>query len=239
MTQTAVNSDEFDGCDGGDVGSPTRPSIWLMGIEHGTFNSIHDSPNGGHEREDENYSVKLQLGWPYNRNAFKLLAALEGQPVDSYREFATSRRIFEKGSERYFKGNLYPYASRRVSEWSDEAQLATGMDKRAFQVHCEHQWFPVIRSWVERYQPRLVIGVGNSFKRQFSQAILGRALNFETETFIVNGHSKHLNFAAHDGTLLAVVPHISGSSMGLNSDASLQEAGTRIKARLSQQAFGS
>jgi len=234
-----MNDDEFIGCDGGDVGSPAHPSIWLVGIEHGTFNSIHDSPDSGQECQDEDYSVKIQLGWPYNRNAFKLLAALEGQAIDSYREFAMSRRIFEKGSEGYFKGNLYPYASRRVSEWSDAAQRSTGMDKRDFQIHCERQWFPVIRSWVERYRPRLVIGVGNSFKRQFSQAILGQALSFETEKFSVNGHGKRLNFATHDGTLLAVVPHISGSSMGLNSDVSLQEAGARIRARLRQQALES
>jgi hypothetical protein len=34
---------KFSGCDNTDseAGTPENPAIWLLGIEHGTFNSIH------------------------------------------------------------------------------------------------------------------------------------------------------------------------------------------------------
>lgn len=228
---------EYEGCDGGDPGSPDRPSVWLMGIEHGTFRSVHDEVHGGEVAANPDYRVEGQLNWPYNRNAFKLLAALDGLAVTDYREFALERQIFARGSQGYFKGNLYPYASRRLTEWSESARVATGMDKGAYQVACEKDWFPVIRSWVQEYRPRLVIGVGSSFRSQFASAILGQSTSFDQRTFDVNGYRKRMYFSLDGDTPLVIVPHISGSSRGLNSDESLAVAGLMIREWLNPTAL--
>lgn len=74
-------------CDGGDPGTPDRQSVWLLGIEPGW--SVADAEadqceDAEHEAKLSAYSVELQLEWPFNRNAFKLLSALEGGvPEDS------------------------------------------------------------------------------------------------------------------------------------------------------------
>lgn len=54
-------------CDGGDLGTPDKPSIWLLGIKPGW--SIADAAADAkadrqRDAERERYSVELQLGWP-------------------------------------------------------------------------------------------------------------------------------------------------------------------------------
>lgn len=41
----------------------------------------------------KHYPVELQLEWTYNRNAFMLLAALDGRASQDYRAFAEQVRL--------------------------------------------------------------------------------------------------------------------------------------------------
>jgi hypothetical protein len=66
---------KFDGCEGGDAGTPTNPSIWLFGVEPGWSKSDQARTDTPKNPLDDGYSIETQLQWPYNRNAFKLLAA--------------------------------------------------------------------------------------------------------------------------------------------------------------------
>jgi len=72
-----------------------------LGIEHGTYNSRHEGPSGI-EPEDDSYSIEMQLRWPYNIKAFKLLASMHGYTVDKFLEFATAHQPFVKGRPGFF-----------------------------------------------------------------------------------------------------------------------------------------
>lgn len=84
---------EFDGCDSNEPGSPDRPAIWMFGLEFGEMpapGATADSTTNG----DRRYSVQEQLGYRYNQKAFKLLAAMNGEPVEGFRKFASRTQAF-------------------------------------------------------------------------------------------------------------------------------------------------
>lgn len=228
MTDKIISSTrEFDGCDGGDPGSPEAPSVWIFGIEHGTYKSRHDA-SFHTTQNDPAYSIQTQLKWPYNQKAFKLLAAMEGKEVSRYREFAEDNQPFVSQSKGYFKGNIYPFACRNVSEWPTEAEEETGMTKLEYREWCKEHHVPAIKKWVDRYQPRIFIGVGTTSKSEFANAVFGADVEFQVHQFSVNGYGKQIFYAKSDGRRLVVVPHLSGSRHGLNSNESLRIAGEFI-----------
>ena len=224
MTTTAG---ELDGCDGGDAGCPEAPSIWLFGIEHGIYRSIHD-PDFSAQPDDQTYSVETQLQWPYNQKAYKLLAAIAGEEVDDYVDFAKARQPFVKHARGYFKGNLYPYSCRSTSDWPAQAQLETGMSKVQYRDWCREHHFPLIRSLIDRHQPKIFIGVGITCRAEFSRALFGDVVPLDMHRFEVNGHWKTIFHAQASGRRLVVVPHLSGGQYGLNSNESLRIAGKFI-----------
>ncbi|MER1968776.1 DNA translocase FtsK [Castellaniella sp. GW247-6E4] len=220
--------DKFYGCEGGDAGNATSPTIWLFGLEPGWSKRDQkraESPSG---QEDDGYSVETQLGWVYNRKAFKLFAAIEGIPVSRYREFAFERRPFERGSSGYFKGNLYPYACTDLAHWPEDAVEETGLTSKAeYQAWCAQYRWPAIKNWVDEHQPKLFIGVGNSFRTDFALSVFGYDLESEYHEILINGYRKKIYLSQFDGRKLAVVPHFSGRN-GLNSDAAIEQAGALI-----------
>lgn len=222
-----IPTKEFDGCDGGDPGDVESPAVWVFGIEHGTYKSQHDA-EFAEDQVDPNYSIQTQLKWSYNQKAFKLLAAMHGLAVERYREFAENKQPFVNQSKGYFKGNLFPFVCRNVSEWPPEAQEETGMTKAEYRQWCKQHHLPAIKKWVDQYQPKVFIGVGTTNKSEFANAVFGSDVDFEVYKFSVNGHKKQIFHANFSGKRLVVVPHLSGSRHGLNSNESLQKAGEFI-----------
>lgn len=221
--------DKFDGCEGGDAGTPTNPSIWLFGVEPGWSKFDQENTDASKTPIDDGYSIEAQLQWPYNRNAFKLLAAIAGFPLSQYREFASEHQPFVQGSKGYFKGNLYPYACNNVDHWPEDAAAETGLaSKTEYQQWCNEYRWPAIKSWIDEHQPNLFIGVGNTFRDQFSLSVFGRSIELECHEININGYSKKLYFGQSDGRKLVVIPHLSGGSNGLNSDEAIEKAGTMI-----------
>jgi hypothetical protein len=220
---------KFDGCEGGDAGTPTNPSIWLFGVEPGWSKSDQARTDTPKNPLDDGYSIETQLQWPYNRNAFKLLAAINGVLVSQFREFASKHQPFVQGSKGYFKGNLYPYACNNVGHWPQDAVEETGLTSKAeYQKWCnEHRW-PTVKGWVDEHQPALFIGVGNTFRSQFASSVFGRSIELESHKITVNGHSKKVYFGQSDGRKLAVIPHLSGGSNGLNSNEAIEKTGVLI-----------
>lgn len=220
--------EKFDGCDGGDPGSPQSPSVWLFGIEHGwPQKNDHEPPPDN----DASYSIDMQRQWPYNRNAFKLLAAMHGIPVEEYLTFAYEAKPFVAGSQGYFKGNLYPYACHSVSAWPEKAAKESGFeDKQSYQAWCNEHRLPAIKSWADEYQPSIFIGTGNSYARDFSQACYGKEVSLEEQRITINGHTKKIFMGNEAGRKLVVIPHLSGGRNGLNSDAALTQTGGIIRA---------
>lgn len=221
---------KFAGCDSDDVaaGSPAAPSIWLLGIEHGTYNSRHEEASAI-EPEDDSYSIEMQLRWPYNKKAFKLLASMHGYTVDSFLEFSANHQPFVKGQAGFFKGNLYPFACHNVSSWPERAVTATGTsDKGEYRQWCQEYRLPTIKSWIDEYQPKIVIGVGITCRSDFSRAVFGQEVELSEKILNINGHKKRLFYFTQGWRKLVIIPHFSGA-YGLNSNVSLQEAGSFIR----------
>lgn len=220
--------EKFVGCDSDEVGAgtSTSPSIWLFGIEHGTYKSKHEASLN--EPEDDSYSLQIQLRWPYNQKAFKLLAAIDGYDVKEFRKYAEEHQPFVKGSAGYFKGNLYPFACRNVSEWSPEAAKETGtIHKHEYQQWCREHRLPAIKDWVGEYQPKIFIGLGITCRNEFSVAVFGEEVDFIEKSITVNNHNKRIFYFTDGWKKLVVIPHFAGS-YGLNSDESLQKTGEFI-----------
>ena len=224
--------EEFTGCDTGNIqaGSPENPSIWVFGLEHGTYKSINDENEDTRQKTvDENYSVEMQMKWPYNRGVFKLLASMHPEyGFDAYDKFVSDFRPFEKDSEGFFKGNLYPFPCRKISVWSEKAINHTGAATKAeYQDWCRMNRLPAIKAWVKKHSPKVFIGVGITHRDEFSQAVFGRKVDLQIHEITVNGYRKRCFYYKEDGKNLVVIPHFSGC-YGLNSNESIRKAGEFI-----------
>lgn len=226
---------KFTGCDSDELqaGSKSNPSIWLLGLEHGTFNSIHDKNRSSQIVDDQDYSIALQKTWPYNRSAFKLLSAMHtGYGIDKHEQFAEDFQPFVKGSTGFFKGNLYPVPCHAVKDWEEEAQKVSGAStKEEYLDWCRSERLPVIKKWVEEYSPKVIIGVGITNRHEFSSAVFGEEVPLAEEVIAINGHRKRIFHHVQGEKRLVVIPHFSGR-YGLNSNASLQQAGEFISSLL-------
>lgn len=232
----AGNPDRFvESCDGGDLGSSTNPSIWLMGIEPGWSLADQAKEANGDGMSLEalaEYSVELQLGWPFNVGAFKLLAALDGKSPQNYLAFACEKRPFERGSLGYFKGNLFPEAFYNIPSWGDEAVRTTGFSSKAeYQVWMREVRFPILTTWIEKCRPKLIIGLGLTHVADFLTMV--QCLEKPDEhSFEVNEHKKRM-FTTRSGLVpLAILPHLTGGANGLNSDESKVLAAKHIRSQL-------
>lgn len=68
--------------------------------------------------------------------------------------------------------NLFPIAFKeRASPWTEEHVKLTGLaSKREFEQWCKENRFPLIRAWLKRGQPRLVVAVGKTYESDFREA---------------------------------------------------------------------
>lgn len=221
----------LDTCDGGDPGEPNRRSIWVLGIEPGW--SVWDSQRVRSKdsqllNDADSYSIDLQLKWPFNRTAFKLLAALHGADPTSYREFASKARPFERGSLGYFKGNLFPVPAHSVKDWGAAEIEKTGfLEKKEYKSWLEENRFPILRHWIEQYRPKLVIAAGLSHEADFLKLVPEYELR--EEVFQVNNYKKRVALAYNGVTAMAVVPHFSGGVNGLNSNSAVKHVAEIIQ----------
>lgn len=227
----------LDTCDGGDPGSPEQPSIWLFGIEPG-WGLADEEADKNPEPDPEaverlkQYSIELQMPWNFNRNAFKLLAALEGSSPDDYQEFAERAQPFVRGSTGYLKGNLFPVPCNNVGKWTARSAEMTGFsDKAEYQSWVRASRLPILKDQVARYRPRLVIGSGLTHLTDFL-TITGTHEPPQEHGFEVNGHAKRICTARTGTVPVAIIPHLSGGSNGLNSNLSIAKAAEFIKAEL-------
>ncbi|MES3023445.1 MAG: DNA translocase FtsK [Pseudomonadota bacterium] len=219
--------DPFEGGDGGDAGSAQAPSIWVYGIEHGdAANLVQQAPAA---RDERDYSIDLQLRYPFNVAAFKLFSAMHGEPIEHYEQFARRQQPWVPGTSGYLKGNLYPYPCRTVSDWSEQAQRETGFTRKEDMLAwCKAHRLPAIAEAVRRHKPRLFIGIGADCSREFSLAFFGAEVPLQVFQFAVNGFTKKIRYATHNESRLVVLPHVSGRPNGLNSHEALLTAGSFI-----------
>lgn len=222
-------------CEGGDAGTPDKPSVWLLGIEPGwslADEAAEEKSSAAYEAQQEAYCVELQLTWPFNQKAFKLLSALDGGNPEDYREFALAARPFERGSKGYFKGNLFPEPFNKVGSWDIAAAEKTGFaTKQEYRAWMQEKRFGVLKAWIERCRPSLVIGCGLTHLGDFL-AITGNSEEPPARYIEVNGHSKRFHISTSGNVPVAIIPHLTGGSHSLNSNASIAMVAEQIRAAL-------
>lgn len=218
-------------CDGGDIGSIEAPSTWLMGLEPGWSRQDqmrHKEGVPAPRQLDTSYSVELQLGWPFNRTAFKLLCAIEGGEPKDYVAFAKRTRPFERGSTGYFKANLFPLPFYNLEQWDDEARRDTGFDSKVdYQKWLRDARFPVLSAKLEMHRPKVLIATGLSHLQDFLQ--VAKAHPGQDHVLTVNAHNKRVHVATGGLVPLVVLPHLSGGPNSLNSNAAISQAAEVIR----------
>jgi len=223
----------FSGCDGGDIGSPTTPSIWFCGIEWGgaesqsehgirdTFSNPIVDPPKGYDSPDTNFA------YIFNWQALKLLAAIHGYRVEQYKEFGRMHLPFVDGSSGFFKLNLFPFAFKDTSpeHWSLDVSSATGFPtKQDYLDWVRSKRLPILREWARKYVPKLIVCVGSTYSEDFRQSF-GDQIDFSTETI----EGKVLQWTKNiSGTVVAIVPFMVNRN-GLTRNVAIQAFGDRIR----------
>jgi len=222
----------FSGCDGGDIGSPDRRSVWVCGIEWGGGHDLASLekhllddvsvPDAGYDDYSEN------LAYIFNRQTMKLLNAMQGGDVKDYVKMAENRRPFGKDSKGFFKMNLFPIAFKDTGHqrWLIDFVGVTGFASKAdYLAWCRRVRFAAMRSWVAESKPKVIVCFGKTLINDFESAFVNGEAKFVKETIL----NRELSWTrTQDDVLVAVCP-FPVNRYGLNSDALLQAFGDRIR----------
>ena len=169
------------------------------------------------------------LNWA--ASAPEMAAVEEGSP-DEYREFAHRAQPFALNSKGYLKGNLFPVPFNNVGAWDEAATEMTGFTtKDEYQSWVRAVRFPILKDWIERCRPRLLIGSGISHLTDFL-TIAGADEAPDAFRFEVNGHSKRVFIGKNGLVPIAIVPHLSGGIHSLNSNQSITQTAAIIRSEL-------
>lgn len=224
----------YSGCDGGDLGSPNTPSIWVCGIEWGGGHGVDGLTRElGEDRSEapQGYDDwEHNLAYPFNRNVLKILAAIEGQNVDEYAKFAETVKPFTAGSSGYFKMNLYPIGFKNTdpAHWVDEFAGLTGFESKDQYVEwCREERFPQIRNWARSAKPKLVLGLGKTYLDDFKTAFLDPDTTMTVENA---GQEEEIHWGKNSEGTLLVVTRFPMNSHGLVSNEAIGKVGARISA---------
>lgn len=222
----------FSGCDGGDIGSPSNQSIWVCGIEWG----------GGHTPEELLNHIKSNVELPplgyeewthnldyiFNWQTMKLLAAIDGNNVDEYKDFAKNKRPFTNGSTGYFKMNLYPIGFKNTNplEWDGYFSKITGFNsKEEYTAWCNEHRLKEIRVWAKSYKPKVVICLGKTYLPKFKAAFFDGDVELTHE---IIDHADLFWGTNEENTLVLILPFMVNRN-GLTKNSSIQLFGQRIR----------
>lgn len=222
----------YSGCDGGDIGSPESPSIWVCGIEWGggdTPKSLSSSITDDVKTPPLGYDKwQTNLSYIFNWQIVKLLSAINGGHVSEYKEFAEQIMPFTNGANGYFKLNLHPISFKDTSydRWSTEFSHISGFPTKIdYLTWSTNQRLPQMRKWAEQSKPKLILCLGKTYLPQFSKAFLD-------ENSVINQEiieNKEMYWSKNlDGSLVVVIPFMVNRN-GLTRNVAIQCFGERIK----------
>tara|TARA_B100000405_G_scaffold265394_1_gene202408 strand:+ start:436 stop:1158 length:723 start_codon:yes stop_codon:yes gene_type:complete len=218
------------GCEGDDLGTPKRPSIWLFGIEQGDPKKPTTV-----DVDAQGYSISQQMQYPFNRNAFRMLSVICGSKSDEFEKFATERQPFVTGKQGFFKGNLFPLPCNKVSSWPKEAIRFTGFEtKNEMREWSRKARFAKFRYLMAKHQPRLLICAGIGALADFCLAfgIDPETLN-EVHFEGMNGLRRRYYHGKKESTTFVVIPHLSPSGPHcLSNPIDIEYLGWKIEALL-------
>ncbi len=208
-----------------EVGAATRQvnSGSLASSRGGPFvlPSVDETERHDHwEREDHVDRFK----WPFLRSIAKIATIATGGNSD-WRDYYRETLFLSSGETCHF--NLFPLNFPRLGNWDEGATRFTGIpDKGRYQDWCVDFRFPVLRKFVEQYQPiAIVCAVGKSAP-WCKQAFLGSGCTSETGTRIpfttsLSGSSEPKSFEQYDldnGTKLLLTPFFGQGGLLANAD---------------------
>lgn len=219
----------FSGCDGGDIGSATSPSVWLCGIEWGgeyKNNEFEESIKKDCDNESKGYE-DCEINWAYqfNQKATKLLAALNG--YEDCLKFYKDIKPFTKNSTGYFRLNLYPMAFRSTDKnlWNNKFADITGFEtKDEYIKWIQENRFKEMRKWARTYKPKLIICVGITYRDDFIRAFG----DSDTQVEQSNAGGKTFYYFKNQDGAMVVITYFLGGRWGLNSDKLLKQTGESI-----------
>ena len=186
---------------------------------------------------EKEYVWENHIDYTYGRSFAKLYAAIQGD--NNVKQY---KKLLKKwDNSEIFKLNLYPIAFDSTDEtlWQQYGlDKTTGLDeKHLFQTWCFMNRFPAFANLRKNHPPKLIIGTGVSYLRDFLVCFGGDDKN---SALIRYGDIKPVSktnkqnmrryywVKIDNRTTLVVIPFFSGS-YGLNSDYLLQEMGNRIR----------
>lgn len=224
----------YSGFDGGDIGSPESPSIWVCGIEWGGGGDCEWLENEL-ETNQEDYSgyddPKDNLAYIFNRQTMKLLCAIDGSNVADYESFAQTIKPFVKSERGYYKMNLYPMSFKNTDHglWRDCFSRITGLNSKEEYIQwCKKNRFPLFSQLLNKQKPKLIICFGKTYKKEYEDAFSLSASECYNETIM----ERNLSWYKKDSTTVTVCP-FPVNRYGLNSNNLIQEFGDRIKSIIS------
>ncbi len=228
----------YSGCDGGDIGSPANPAIWVCGIEWGGGHTPESLTN--HMEEDVNHPPRGYADWKenlayiFNWQIMKILSVIDGGSTSEYKRFAEHVQPFVDGRRGYFKMNLYPIGFKDTSHawWHYNFSTITGFQSKAdYLGWCSAFRFPQIRKWTAQAAPKLVLCLGKTYIKEFQSAFYDEEADFTHEVI----DDRDLFWGVNSqGSVVAVVPFMV-NRYGLVRNASIQRFGERISQLLTNQ----
>lgn len=234
----------LSGCDGGNINAET----WVCGIEWGNadgdyYKKLPEEINKGKATPPcDKFDWEESITYPYGRSFAKLYAAIRGKEVQDYKDLIDGYDDQKWDGSELFKLNLYPisFSSTDESLWrKNNLDKITGFDEKyLFQTWCFFNRFPEFSAMRAEKKPKLIIGTGNGYLRDFlmcfawgkenSNAIKGGRLKSNSKA---NGKERVYYWVEIEETTLFVIPFLSGP-YGLNSDYLLQKMGEIIQKKV-------
>ena len=226
----------FAGCDGGDMGSPSSPSVWVCGEEPGGgFNMENfdaekvftpcEEPPPGVDVDDKEWQSQ-----PFTISVLKVIQAMEG--FTKHDDFMRQVKPFVHDAKTgFFKMNLLPLSLRHHNEqyWSPKFKEITEWDWDGYLKFCRENRFHAIKNWVQKYQPQLVICFGKDLADDFKAAFAESDTEFKSQPYNENTE-RQFSWGKNNksGTVIAICHFPSGPN-GLHSNALLEGLGRRLK----------
>ncbi|MFZ5796849.1 MAG: hypothetical protein ACOY3O_00335 [Thermodesulfobacteriota bacterium] len=224
----------FSGCDGGNL---ETGKIWFSGIEWGlgfdsTAFNFDKYPSEKIEEWLDDYRDTFRKS-PFDRGVVQLYSVMTGNKVGDYLKVAKEEKVFARDS-KLFKMNIYPLAFKRDGDelWNEGWYKITGLPtKSTYRAWCQQHRFPEIKKWVEKYNPKVVIASGVSYKADFLMAFAGPEQLYTLSKIVPESIAEGREFfwcEINNGkTILVIIPFLTGR-WGLNSYDLIEKFGSRI-----------
>jgi len=230
----------LEGFDGGNIRGP----IWFCGIEFGVGPEALKRTSILGKRQyyykvgdmavpcwdDRHIEWATESGaikrWPFNRKITRVACSYLG---DKTPPAAYMRNELFRQDGQTFKLNLYPLRFANIrSDWTPEHKKVTGLpNKLVYQAWCMEHRFPVLKSLVHRFRPRVLICTGNTHRGDFMDAFHPEGRFGEVDKYRIAGSNRHrsvVGFWLNDGSTLVLITPFFGQG-GLMSTKSLESLG--------------